>query len=218
MDIFTIIVIVIGLGYSIILHEIAHGWVADRLGDPTARLSGRLTLNPIPHIDPIGTILVPFLMFFSPFHQIFGMAKPVPIDPYNLQNQKKDTMIISLAGPLTNIIIALLLSLSIRVVMLFYANPGNSVFFVYDYLISINITLAIFNLIPIAPLDGEKILVGLLPSKLAHKFDRFMNVFGMYILILIIFPIFGGVPIISPIIGPIINLFRFLLIPSFGSI
>src|SRR4030042_4602451 len=117
MDIFLIIIGVIGFALAIITHEVAHGLMADKLGDPTARLMGRLTLNPIPHIDIYGTIIVPALLFLfhSPF--LFGWAKPVPIDPYNLKNPKKDAALISLAGPAANIILAVLLSVFVSILL-----------------------------------------------------------------------------------------------------
>lgn len=210
MEILLIILGVAGLAYTIIIHEVAHGWVANRLGDPTARLSGRLTLNPIPHIDPLGTIIVPLLMYFSPAHFVFGWAKPVPVDPYNLKNPKKDTLLISLAGPLSNIILAVVLA------VIFWLIPMPQI--VADLvktMVGLNVGLAVFNLIPVSPLDGEKILVGLLPNKEAREFEYFMSKFGMILLALLIFPIFGGVSLISPILFPIINFILNLLIPGF---
>ena len=216
MDILFILIGIAGFALAIIFHEVAHGLVADRLGDPTARLMGRLTLNPIPHIDIYGTIVVPLLLFLfhSPF--LFGWAKPVPIDPYNLKNPKKDSALISLAGPLANILFAIMLSLFLRIlVVIFPAAPFFTLFF---YLIDFNIILAVFNLIPIHPLDGGKILVGLLPQKQAHEVDVFLNRFGIVLLILLVFPIFGGTSLISPIMSPIINFLIRLLIPSFSAV
>jgi Zn-dependent protease len=216
MDILYIILGIVGFAMAIIIHEVAHGYVADKLGDPTARLMGRLTLNPFPHIDLYGTVLVPFLLFFfhSPF--LFGWAKPVPIDPYNLKNPKKDSAIISLAGPAANIIFAIILSIFLRVLLVMF--PSAPFFGLFFNLININIILAIFNLIPIHPLDGGKILVGILPNKEAHAFDVFMNRFGTILLFLIIFPVFGGSSLISPIMSPIISIFLKLLIPGFSTI
>ena len=207
---------IVGFALAIIIHEVAHGLAADRLGDPTARLSGRLTLNPIPHIDIYGTVLVPLLLFLfrSPF--LFGWAKPVPIDPYNLKNPKKDAALISLAGPFANIAFAIILSIFLRILLVMY--PSAPFFSLFFNLININIILAIFNLIPIHPLDGGKILVGLLPNKEAHQIDAFLNRFGTILLFFLVFPIFGGTSLISPIMSPVITFFLRLLIPGFSTI
>ncbi len=207
---------IVGFAMAIIIHEVAHGYVADKLGDPTSRLMGRLTLNPIPHIDIFGTIIIPLTLFLlrSPF--IFGWAKPVPIDPYNLQHPKKDTALISLAGPAVNLIAALILSIFLRVLLAMF--PNGSFFTLFYYLIQFNIILAVFNLIPIHPLDGGKILAGILPTRQSHEFDAFMSRFGTILLFFLIFPIFGGSSIISPIISPVINLLLRLFIPGFSTI
>lgn len=216
MDIMYLVLGIVGFALAIIIHEVAHGLAADRLGDPTARLSGRLTLNPIPHIDIYGTILVPLLLFLfrSPF--LFGWAKPVPIDPYNLKNPKKDAALISLAGPASNIAFAIILSIFLRILLVMF--PSAPFFGLFFNLININLILAIFNLIPIHPLDGGKILVGLLPNKEAHEFDTFLNRFGTILLFFLVFPIFGGSSLISPIMSPIISFFLKLLIPGLSTI
>lgn len=216
MDI-LIPLIIIGIIFSIIIHEIAHGWVADRLGDPTARLSGRLTLNPIPHIDLLGTIIVPLIFYLSPLHMIFGWAKPVPIDPYNLKNPKKDLLLISLAGPGSNIALAVILSIFYRILIVTVTGQPAYIFFtsLFATLIGTNALLAIFNLIPIGFLDGERILAGILPDKKSEKFSYFMERYGRILIIFLIFPIFGGSSLASIFVSPILNFVLRLLIPGF---
>jgi len=198
------LIFVLAFLIAITIHEAAHAFVADKLGDPTPRLAKRLTLNPIAHIDLYGTVLIPLFLIFvsSPF--IFGWAKPVPVDPYNLANPKKDSALISFAGPLTNILLATILALFMRFGL------WNELTLA---LIRFNVVLAVFNLIPIHPLDGGKILVGILPTKEAHNLDMFLGRYGTILLLFLIFPIFGGTPLLSRIISPVINLILNLLIP-----
>lgn len=216
MDILILILGIIGFIFAIIIHEVSHGLVAERLGDPTARLMGRLTLNPIPHIDIFGSIILPLTLFIfkSPF--FFGWAKPVPVDPYNLQHPKKDMALISLAGPLSNITLALVLSLFLRIFLNIF--PSSQIFVLFYYLIEFNIALAVFNLIPVNPLDGGKVLTGILPNKIARDFNLFLDKFGMVLILFLILPIFGGNSLSTIIISPIINLFLKLLIPGFSLI
>lgn len=167
--------------YSIILHEIAHGLMAERLGDPTARLSKRLSLNPIPHIDPLWSLLMPLFLIISGSPIIFGSAKPVPIDPYNLRNPRKDMGLIGLAGPASNLLIAIALSLIARIVYSFLPN-ALVLIEILSYGVQINIVLAVFNLIPIPPLDGGRIAVALLPDKYSDTLAS-IEKFGLLILI-----------------------------------
>lgn len=190
---------------AITVHEFAHAWTAVRLGDPTPKLQGRLTLNPLAHLDPLGTLMLLIVRF--------GWGRPVMFDPYNLENPKRDAALISLAGPASNLILASVLA----VVMRLTAMPF-SPFFVLSQLIPpfifLNVILAIFNLIPIHPLDGGKILVGMLPPRDAEQIDRFMHQYGIFILILLIFPNWNGNSPVSYLILPPINLILKILVPG----
>ena len=187
--------------YSAILHEIAHGFVAERLGDPTARLMGRLTLNPRNHIDPMMTIAFPILTYFaSGGTLIFGGAKPVPVDPFNFREPKKDMALVSLAGPGTNAILAITGAVLIKVLIFSTPFLGASpaltsiVIPVYTFLVlvvRINLLLAIFNLIPIPPLDGSKVIAQFLPDREAAVYLS-IGTFGILIIFFLLsFPIGG---------------------------
>ncbi len=185
---FVLISLVI-LVFSAILHEVAHGWVADRLGDPTARLLGRLTLNPIPHIDPLMSILLPLILIFSGSPIIFGAAKPVPVDPFNLRDGRRDMALVSLAGPLTNFLIAAVAGLILKFGVSFIPDP----FFLEIILriVELNLLLGIFNLLPIPPLDGSKVFSLLLPEDTARSYLS-ISAYGMFIIFfLLLFPIGG---------------------------
>lgn len=201
MDFIFLIVILI---FSVIIHEIAHGSVAYYLGDPTAKYAGRLTLNPIKHLDPIGSVLVPvFLAIMAQVTGsgiIFGWAKPVPINPHNFRDQKYGSLKVAFAGPLSNLSVALFFGLILRFVPQMLSIPGLVV--IFSYIVYINILLAIFNLIPIPPLDGSHILFALLPYQ-ARQIQIFLRQFGMFIILFIIFFAF---PYILSIINLIFNL------------
>jgi Zn-dependent protease len=177
---------------SVILHEVAHGYMANYLGDPTARLAGRLTLNPIVHIDPIGSILLPgFLLFtqaFTHFPLLIGYAKPVPINPHYLTGTY-DEALTAFAGPGTNILIALIFGLAIR----FIGGPETPLIDAFAMIVYINMLLALFNLIPIPPLDGSRVLAALLPGPLGQSYDTLrmgmerMGILTNTLLIMIIF-------------------------------
>lgn len=192
MDILSILIGFVILLYSAILHEIAHGYVADRLGDPTARLMGRLTLDPRKHLDPIMSFLLPLTMYLVPPHIAIGGAKPVPVDPFNLKDGRKDVALVSLAGPLTNVVLAILASLAIRALAFFPMFSGYLfAASILNAILDINIFLAIFNLLPIPPLDGSKIFSLLLPEREAASFLS-LGRFGIFILFfLLAFPIAG---------------------------
>jgi Zn-dependent protease len=185
--------------YSVILHEIAHGWMAERLGDPTARLSRRLTLNPLPHIDPFYTLLLPAILILSGAGIVFGAAKPVPIDPFNFRNAKQDTAIVSLAGPATNILIALSFSLAYRLLPWDIFLTG----------IQLNIGLAVFNLLPLPPLDGFKVLAGIMSDDIAELMYKLESYGLTFIFILFFF----FPQIISALARPLIKLLSTLLLP-----
>lgn len=186
---------------SAIIHEYAHGWMADRLGDPTARYAGRLTLNPKAHIDLWGTILLPLmLLFLSGGSFLFAYAKPVPYNPYNLKNQKWGPALVGLAGPLANFLLAASFALLLRLPLGF--NETLSSFF--QIIVGANVMLMIFNLVPIPPLDGSKILDAFLPAS-AHNFRRFLFQYGPILFILFIF-------FFADLLSPIISLATRLLI------
>ncbi len=176
----------LALIFSIIIHEVSHGYAAEILGDPTARLQGRLTLNPIPHIDLMGSILVPAILLFANAGFLFGWAKPVPYNPYNLKNQRWGEAIVAGAGPLVNIVLAVLFGLIVRF------GGGmlpDSFIQLSAIVVLINVMLAFFNLLPLPPLDGSKLLKAVLPYKASLAFQRFeaLLMSGGLLLTLIIF-------------------------------
>ena len=190
--IFSLITIAI-LVFSAILHEVSHGYVAERFGDPTARLAGRLTLNPKNHIDPLMSILLPLMLILSGSPVIFGAAKPVPIDPFNLKEGRKDIALVAIAGPITNIILAVIASIIVRLIATL---SPTSVLFDFLYLffltvVQINLLLAIFNLLPIPPLDGSKVFSLLLPKDMAYAYLSLSSIGFFIIFILLFFPIGG---------------------------
>lgn len=181
--IFTVIVLVI----SVIIHEVAHGWAANALGDPTAKLQGRLSLNPIRHIDPVGSVLIPAVLVLTNSSFLFGWAKPVPYNPHNLKNQRWGEAIVGVAGVAVNLFIAVLFALIAR----FAFGAGMLEFGTLASLVTlVNLSLGIFNLLPIPPLDGFTVLRGILPFKASMKLreieDR-IQAGGILSLVLILF-------------------------------
>lgn len=180
---------------AITFHEASHGFVANRLGDPTARLMGRLTLNPIAHIDKVGTILMPIMLLLLTNGQfVFGYAKPVPINPGNFRDPKRHMAYSAAAGPVTNISLAVISALLIKIFLpiIMYIMPGDMANVIVKPLslmlissIKWNVLLAVFNLIPVPPLDGGRVMVGLLPHKQAISYSR-IEPYGMFIVIFLI--------------------------------
>lgn len=182
-DIQTLLIWVIPVLFAITVHETAHGWVASKLGDHTARMMGRLTLNPIKHIDPVGTILVPALLYLSSAGFLFGWAKPVPINFSALRSPKKDMLWVALAGPGVNLLMAIGWLIIVAI-----ANTLNIPFleFMGGAGIFVNLLLAIFNLLPIPPLDGGRVISSLLPGRQAYQYDQ-LEPYGLFILVGLLF-------------------------------
>ena len=204
MQIQTLLLIAPPILLALTFHECAHAYVANSFGDDTAKQSGRLSLNPLRHLDPLGTIMI-FLVHF-------GWAKPVPVNPYRLKNPKKDMLWISAAGPLSNMVLALISGLLLRFLIAATGMPAEHsimslILFMLIMSLQINLALAVFNILPIAPLDGSKILAGLLPTRYANMMS-FLDRYGPFILIAL--NIFGratGVSILGAVIWPFVDFF-----------
>lgn len=202
---FNLLLSLPGILLAISFHEMAHGYAADAMGDPTPKNSGRLTINPLKHIDPVG--------FLSMLLFRFGWAKPVPVNPNNFKNQKKGIIVVSLAGCLTNLLLGF-----ISLIALFAIAPFANYYLatIINYMYVYNLMFAVFNLIPIPPLDGSQILAEFLPYNARQKFVEFSRYGMIVLLLLVITGIFGM--IISPVIGGIDSLFRMILTPIFSMI
>lgn len=177
------------LFFSIIVHEVAHGYVAYYLGDDTAYLSGRLTFNPLAHIDKVGSVFVPLFCYFTGL-PLFGWAKPVPVNALRLPSPRRDMGKVAVAGPAVNLVLAIIFAIVLKVVILaqgvLSAATVKNAFTLLQYGILINVMLAVFNLMPITPLDGGRIVTALLPVKAAIAYDRFFSRFGMWLVIILI--------------------------------
>lgn len=202
MQVDTIFFLIV-LIFSVIIHEVAHGYVAEMFGDPTARLAGRLTLNPLKHIDPLGSIILPALMLLGSGGKFaFGWAKPVPYNPYNLRSFKWGTVFVGLAGALANLSLAIVFGLMLRYHAVLGIVPG-PFSDILGTIVFTNIILAVFNLIPFPPLDGAKVLFAFLP----YRFQQVHDYLERNWIIFILFVFFFAQMIISPISG---FLFRIL--------
>lgn len=191
---FFLVAIIIVIALTI--HEFAHAWTADRLGDPTPRYQGRVTLNPLAHLDPLGTVLL--------FIAGFGWGKPVMFDPHNLKDPIREAAIIAVAGPVSNLLLAALIAILVPVATIWFSLPLQLAQPLLTLGIFYNCMLAIFNLVPVYPLDGSKILLALLPRHTALEYDHFMQRYGTFVLIGLIFP-WGGRSPVSFLITPVIE-------------
>lgn len=200
---YFVLAIVIFL-FSVILHEIAHGAAAEKLGDPTAKMAGRLSLNPIRHLDPIGSIFLPLLLILLNSNIIVGWAKPVPINPFNLKDKKYGGAKVAAAGPAANLAIALVFGFGIRFLPWGVSVFSQNLVMVFSYICWINLLLCLFNLTPVPPLDGSHILFTFLP-KTMDNVRFFLFRFGFFILIFYIFFIF-------PFLARVVNLLFALIV------
>ena len=199
----NIIITLLILLFSAVIHEVCHGVMAYRLGDDTAKVMGRLTLNPIPHLDPFGSILLPLFLLWAGSPVIFGSAKPVPVNFFNLRNPKRDTALVSLAGPAANFILAIIFAIPIRTGLINSASAGYEIILTA---VMLNLALGIFNLLPIPPLDGSKIFASLFSTDVMYRILQWER----YGFILIIFFLYTG--LIHRILVPLLSLISRLLL------
>lgn len=205
ITVFDIIFQVLILLFSVILHEVAHGYAALSLGDPTARAAGRLTLNPIKHMDPWGTVILPLFLILIRAPFLVGWAKPVPVNPYLLRDPKRGMMLVGAAGPLANIALILLSAVVLRA-MPFSAPPF--LFDLFKYCCAINIILALFNLLPVPPLDGSKVVAGILPPKMRDVYVG-LERYGIFIIIALLY-----LGILDQVIVPLYRIIFYFLVQA----
>jgi Zn-dependent protease len=207
----TIVVAIIPVLFAITLHEVAHGWTARHFGDRTAEMMGRLTVNPVKHIDPIGTIVVPGIML-AVGGFLFGWAKPVPIGVRNLRNPHRDMIFVAAAGPASNLVMAVFWAFVARFVAVLGLQGDTALYFVAMAQIGviINVVLCVFNLLPLPPLDGGRVLAGLLPPKQASVFER-IEPYGLVIIMALLFT-----GVLGKILGPLIGIVRGLVLSVAG--
>lgn len=196
--------------FSVILHEVMHGLAALSFGDHTAEQAGRLTLNPIPHIDPVGTILLPamLILIHSPF--LIGWAKPVPVNPLNFTNIRRGEFFVSLAGVAANFSLAILAAILYHLLPSIMHNMSPVALALLQFTVTMNLILGVFNLFPIPPLDGSKLLLSQLPTHLAIEYQKIER-YGLFLILLLWFVPVGGVPILSLIMGTIVSFLGSLL-------
>jgi len=180
--IFQIVILI----FSVVIHEISHGFMALFWGDKTALYEGRLTLNPIKHLDWFGSIILPLILFITHAGFLIGWAKPVPYNPYNLRNRQVAEPLISFAGPASNILVAVLFSILIRS-LIYFGFASSPLITIFSFVVFINLALAVFNLLPIPPLDGSKILFAFLPLNIKYKVFDLSEKYGLFLILILIF-------------------------------